>query len=190
MKKKLVVACASAITALALASCSSDEPRLSQLSELTQNNAQSPAADSEVEVAPPAPVETSNGADGANGPSDAVGGESGAGGAVEDSLAGVESSVVVPDVEINFLLGAENACVSALALTPAGKLTTPGFTYDDKSCRKLISSIPMPNLPKKDVDTAYLRGFQEMLSIMFRPGELCAPTGECFTKDQVLPLVP
>lgn len=107
-----------------------------------------------------------------------------------DSLAGLESSVVVPNVNLNFARGAEDACVAALALTRDGVLRTSGFTYDDKSCRRLIDSIPMPELPKNDVDTAYLRGFQEMLSIMFRPGELCATNGECFVKEDVLPVLP
>jgi len=164
---------------MVVAGCGSDEPRLSPVEELTQNSSEvvvdEPVADSLTpDAAAVTPGETS--AQTLEPPA--------------DPLADVESSVVVPNVEINFLLGAESACVGALALTPSGQLSTPGFTYDDKTCRKLIDSIPIPDLPKNDIETAYLRGFQEMLGIMFRPGQLCAPTGECFTKDQVLPVQP
>ena len=164
---------------IAIASCGSKEPRLSQVAELTQDA-------NEVVIDEPAPDPMTSG------PAEVSLEDTSAEPDTPpaDSLADVENSVVVPNVEINFLLGAESACVGALALTPSGQLTTPGFTYDDKSCRKLIDSIPIPDLPKNDIETAYLRGFQEMLGIMFRPGQLCAPTGECFTQDQVLPVQP
>jgi hypothetical protein len=116
--------------------------------------------------------------------------EPGAGDTDGDPLADLESSVLVPNVVLNFTRGSEDACVAALGLTADGKLSTPGFTYTDKTCRRLIDSIPVPDLPDNDIETAYLRGFQEMLSIMFRPGELCASNGECFVKEDVLPVLP
>jgi hypothetical protein len=159
--------------------CGGDEPRLAPVLD-------SETINSEPVVTPPvaAPVETAEPSSGD------MSNESGAGGANDDPLADLESSVLVPNVVLNFTRGSEDACVAALGLTADGKLSTPGFTYTDKTCRRLIDSIPVPNLPENDIETAYLRGFQEMLSIMFRPGELCASNGECFVKEDVLPVMP
>jgi hypothetical protein len=166
-----------AIAVISVSSCANTESRLAPVADLAQDSS---TASAEVVIEEPVPADV------------VPAPEEPAPESTEptDSLADVESAVVVPKVEVNFILGAESACVGALALTPSGQLSTPGFTYDDKSCRLLIDSIPIPDLPKNDIETAYQRGFQEMLGIMFRPGQLCAPTGECFTKDQVLPVEP
>lgn len=156
---------------LLLSSCGGSEPRLAPVvnSESFSDLAAQPDSTPEVRLAP----ETQPGV-----------------AAKPDPLAELESSVLVPNVVLNFARGAEDACIAALALTSDGQLSTQGFTYTDKTCRRIIDSVPIPDLPENDIDTAYLRGFQEMLGIMFRPGTLCAANGECFVKEDVLPVLP
>jgi len=179
MKQSIVL-----ISVLMLVSaCGSDEPRLAPTLVIEQQQADQTQDQLVTDETPMGEVAS---------PEDETKTESGtpSNQAGTDPLAELESSVLVPNVNLNFARGAEDACVAALSLTGSGKLSTQGFTYNDKSCRRLIDSIPIPQLPENDIDTAYLRGFQEMLAIMFRPGQLCAPNGECFVKEDVLPVVP
>jgi hypothetical protein len=164
-------AAAGLVCVFLLTGCGGDEPRLSPVIEVDSSQTEVDSSQTE-ELAPepalnPEPQEQN-----------------------ADPMAELESSVLVPNVVLNFTRGSEDACIAALALTSEGELLTQGFTYNDTTCRRLVDSIPIPELPGDDIDTAYLRGFEEMLSIMFRPGQLCSPNGECFVKEDVLPVLP
>lgn len=179
-------AAAGLVCAFLLTGCGSDEPRLSPVIDVDSSQAEDlpPVTESSQELQTEESSADASGLDGSKTSSSDSQDEG------TDPMAELESSVLVPNVVLNFTRGSEDACIAALALTSEGQLLTQGFTYDDKTCRRLVDSIPIPQLPGNDIDTAYLRGFQEMLSIMFRPGQLCSPNGECFVKEDVLPVLP